>query len=383
MAAPTTITKLPEVLRSPTTLQYFSYRHPVKHSNPYFKPRFTFKVEDRNHTMLDIYRLRHTDPLMPPYPYGENKHFPEANFGLYGGATVQSGSKISKGRNKGKSLRHWFPNVRIETVRSEALNRDLKIPITARVMRTISKCGGIDQYVTGMKPARIKELGMLGWKLRWLVMTSPKYRAEHAKQLKKYNLPTHYSLSGSFEDAWNDENVRAKMIEQQEAAWSDLREAADRFEKHVKRNWIESGEKETYEIPKLETLNRSSPLSMGLPEYLEEPDIVEEKYRHVRTFRKSVRDDVQEVSTELTPFDADSMVAGGDPKVVAMAIEGNNSGDVESHAQEITAKTESQDLEGKSLEDYIPPNGLHNNAARKETAIPEPQQSKTNSEHER
>ncbi|KIW90209.1 uncharacterized protein Z519_08853 [Cladophialophora bantiana CBS 173.52] len=345
MAAPTTITKLPEVLRSPTSLQYLSYRQPVKHSSPYFKPRFTFKFEDRKHTLLDIYRLRHTDPLMPPYPYGENKHFPEANFGLYGGATVQSGSKISKGRNKGKSLRHWFPNVRVETVRSEALNRDLKIPITARVMRTINKCGGIDQYVTGMKPARIKELGMLGWKLRWLVMTSPKYRSEHAKQLQKFNLPKHYSLSGSFEDAWNDEEVRAKMIEQQEAAWSELREAADRFEKHVQRNWIESGEKETYRIPKLETLNRSSPLSLGLPQHLEEPDVVDKKYRHLRTFKKPVGDYVQAVSTEATAVEDSGPATKRNQE--AMAYAENSSGDIEHHTEAITTNAKSQKLEEK------------------------------------
>ncbi|OCT44221.1 hypothetical protein CLCR_00644 [Cladophialophora carrionii] len=286
MAAPTQITKLPEVLRSPSTIQYFAYRHKVKHSNPYFKPRFTFKLEDREHTLLAENKWRHTDPLMPPYPYGENMHFPEANFGLYGGATVQSGSKISKGRNKGKTLRHWFPNVRVETVRSEALGRELKLPITARVMRTIKKCGGIDAYVTGIKPARIKELGLLGWKLRWLVMTSPKYRVKHEQQLQKYNLPKHYSLEGTFEDAWNDENVRTKMIEQQEAAWQDLRQAAERFEKHVQRYWVDNGEKESYEIPKLESLNRGSPYTLSLPEQLEKPDVVEGRYRRVRTFNE-------------------------------------------------------------------------------------------------
>ncbi|OAP59682.1 hypothetical protein AYL99_06980 [Fonsecaea erecta] len=382
MAAPTTITKLPEVLRSPTSLQYLAYRHPVKHSNPYFKPRFTFKLEDRKHTLLDIYRLRHTDPLMPPYPYGENKHFPEANFGLYGGATVQSGSKISKGRNKGKSLRHWFPNVRVETVRSEALNRELKIPITARVMRTISKCGGIDQYVTGMKPARIKELGMLGWKLRWLVMTSPKYRAEHAKQLQKYNLPEHYSLSGSFEDAWNDEKVRAKMIAQQEAAWNDLREAADRFEKHVKRNWIESGEKETYQIPKLETLDRNSPLSLGLPEHLEEPDIVEKKYRHLRTFKKPVGDDVQVRSPEPAPLESSDMITRRGSEAFTMATEGANPEDAERHVDRLASTQEPQDLGRNSLEDDTP-SGQHFDTGREEATTSEHQHSKTSSERER
>ncbi len=225
---------------------------------------------------------------MPPYPYGENMHFPESNFGLYGGATVTTGSKISKGRNKGKTVRHFFPNVRVETVRSEALDTELKIPITARVMRTIKKLGGVDQYVTGVKPARIKELGLLGWKLRWLVMTSRGYRVQHALELEQRNLPKHYSLEGTFEDAWNDDTVRAKMMEQQEAAWQDLRQSAERFENHVQRNWVDSGEKESYEIPKMESLNQNTPYSLGLPRQLEKPDVVAKGYQPVHTFRKPI-----------------------------------------------------------------------------------------------
>ncbi|EXJ95422.1 hypothetical protein A1O1_00543 [Capronia coronata CBS 617.96] len=212
--------------------------------------------------------IRYTDPLMPAYPYGKNPAFKEANFGLYGGATLQSGNKISKGRNKGKTLRKWFPNVRIETLRSEALDTELKIPVTARVRRTIQKCGGLDEYVTGTKPARIKELGLLGWKLRWLVMTSPKWQEKYAKQRKEHNLPTAFSPVGTFEAAWNDEGQRAKFIEQQEAAWQDLREAAARFESHVQKHWMENGEKEAYHIPKLETLQRRSPSTLDLPERL-------------------------------------------------------------------------------------------------------------------
>lgn len=268
----TAITKIPPVLRSPTHLQYVPFKGPQTRSKdrpkPHFKPRFTFKKEDREHT-LGRKMMRFTDLLMPKYPYGRNDTFPEANFGLYGGATVQSGNKISQGRNKGKTLRKWFPNVRIEKVRSEALDQELKIPITARVMRTIRKCGGLDQYVTGVKPARIKELGLLGWKLRWLVMTSPKWQLKHQRQLQKYNMsPQKYSLTSTFEDAWNDPEIRAKMIEQQEAAWQAIRDAAARFEGHVQRHWIENGERGTYTVKKLETLETRAPSSLGLPEHL-------------------------------------------------------------------------------------------------------------------
>ncbi|KAK5196151.1 hypothetical protein LTR99_008040 [Exophiala xenobiotica] len=262
------ITRLPPVRRSPSTLQYLEYKHKIKSDKPYFKPRFTFKSEDRQHT-FSRKDIRNTDPLMPSYPYGRNHAFREANFGLYGGATLQSGNKISKGRNKGKTLRHWFPNVRIEKFRSEALDTEFKIPATARVVRTIRKCGGLDQYVMGTKPARIKELGMLGWKLRWLVMTSPKMLATFDQQRRELGLPESTSLKAAFEDVWNDEQQRTKLIAEQELAWADLRQAAVKFEEHVQQHWVENGEKEIYDIPRLETLQRNSPVSLGLPEYLE------------------------------------------------------------------------------------------------------------------
>lgn len=40
----------------------------------------------------------------------------------------------------------------------------------ARVLRTIDKVGGLDEYLMGESPARIRELGMEGWKMRWRLM---------------------------------------------------------------------------------------------------------------------------------------------------------------------------------------------------------------------
>ena len=201
---------------------------------------------------------------MPVYPYGKNVTFKEANFGLYGGTTIQSGNKISKGRNKGKTMRKWFPNVRLENIRSEALNQELRIPITARVMRTINKCGGLDQYVCGSKPARIKELGLLGWRLRWLVMTSPKMRAEYAEERQRRGLKGYSPVLETFEDVWNDPERQQKLIDQQEVAWQSLRDAAKRYEDHVQRQWIENGEKQPYKVPKLRTLEVHGPKNMAL-----------------------------------------------------------------------------------------------------------------------
>jgi large subunit ribosomal protein L28 len=45
------------------------------------------------------------------------------------------------------------------------------------VLRTIDKCGGLDAYLLGEKSARVKELGMKGWELRWRVMQTPWWKS--------------------------------------------------------------------------------------------------------------------------------------------------------------------------------------------------------------
>jgi large subunit ribosomal protein L28 len=43
-----------------------------------------------------------------------------------------------------------------------------------RVLRTIDKVGGIDNYLLGQSPGRIKELGPTGWALRWRLLRTEK-----------------------------------------------------------------------------------------------------------------------------------------------------------------------------------------------------------------
>ncbi|KAK2768467.1 39S ribosomal protein L24, mitochondrial [Arachnomyces sp. PD_36] len=126
---------------------------------------------------------------IPPYPYGPNRIFKQADSGLYGGAVKQFGNKISKGRNKGRTRRSWSPNVRHEKLYSEALGKELEIKVRHRVLRTIRKVGGLDQYLLGDKPARIKELGIFGWKLRWRILQTYKLRTRFAKERSALGLP--------------------------------------------------------------------------------------------------------------------------------------------------------------------------------------------------
>jgi len=280
-----TTVKLPAVLRSPTTLQYAVPKKPAS-ARPAYQRRF-YPNDEAKHTLSQPW-LRQTDPLMPVYPYGSNTTFEEANHGLYGGATIQSGHKISDGRNKGKTLRKWYPNVRVEKLRSAALGVELSIPTTARVMRTIAKCGGLDEYLLGEKPARIKELGLLGWKLRWLVLKSRSVQDRHRRERERLGLPVGernlYSVDSTFAAAWNDPDVRNELLVKMGVGWDELREKRARWNKHVRDTlgWVKGGKKDgvgereriAAESKKgMNTLDLHDPLTTRLPDYVEEEEL--------------------------------------------------------------------------------------------------------------
>lgn len=104
----------------------------------------------------------------PDYKFGESNVFKQSNKGLYGASFVQYGNNISE--SKAKTRRRWLPNVIKKGLWSETLNQKISVKMTAKVLRTISKEGGIDNYLIKDKSARIKELGPTGWKLRYQVM---------------------------------------------------------------------------------------------------------------------------------------------------------------------------------------------------------------------
>lgn len=57
--------------------------------------------------------------------------------------------------------------------------------VQARVLRTIDKVGGLDEYLLGGKRARVKELGMGGWALRWRIwqteMVTERFRRDRER----------------------------------------------------------------------------------------------------------------------------------------------------------------------------------------------------------
>jgi len=110
-----------------------------------------------------------TASLPPPFPYGRAQWYKQANTGLYGGQTVQFGNNISE-RTETKTRRRWHPNIKRKQIFSLALGHKIRLKVSARVMRTMDKVGGLDEYLLGGGAMRVKELGLEGWRLRWAVV---------------------------------------------------------------------------------------------------------------------------------------------------------------------------------------------------------------------
>ncbi|KAI4266575.1 MAG: hypothetical protein L6R38_008663 [Xanthoria sp. 2 TBL-2021] len=113
--------------------------------------------------------LRHAHRDIPTYPHGPSLLYKQSNFGLYGNVRPQFGNMVSE-RNEIKTRRKWDPNIHDKRLWSVALGKYIQVRVQARVLRTIDKVGGLDEYLLGESPARIKELGMEGWKMRWRLL---------------------------------------------------------------------------------------------------------------------------------------------------------------------------------------------------------------------
>lgn len=125
--------------------------------------------------------------ILAPYPYGINNIYKASNLGLYGGARIGSGNNVSP-ITKTKTRRRWYPNVQNKKLWSVALNEFIKLKVTTRVLRTIDKVGGLDEYLLGEKQARVKELGLRGWILRSWVMQTKWYKARRKEEAKRLGL---------------------------------------------------------------------------------------------------------------------------------------------------------------------------------------------------
>lgn len=131
---------------------------------------------------------------VPPYPYGPTRWYKQSSLGLYGGQRIRFGNNVSPDTET-KSRRSWAPNVKVKKLHSKALNRYVQVRVTTRVLRTIDKLGGLDEYLLGEKDGRIKELGESGWWLRWAIMQTAGVKKRFAEERARLGLPEEAELT--------------------------------------------------------------------------------------------------------------------------------------------------------------------------------------------
>lgn len=132
-----------------------------------------------------VFKLPREIPQFPPYPYGNSTYYKQSDRGLYGGKVIQFGHKISEFKNR--NVRTFEPNVNRQTLWSQVLNQRITLKVTASTLKAIDKEGGLDNYLVKDTSARIKQLGPLGWKLRYLVLSEIQRREDNktAKELRQ------------------------------------------------------------------------------------------------------------------------------------------------------------------------------------------------------
>ncbi len=173
------------------------------------------------------------DAAIPPYPPGARRVYKQSNTGLYGLSRLRFGNNVT-GRHDTKTPRKWRPNIHQRRLWSEALGSHVRTRVSTRVLRTIDKVGGLDNYLLGDKSRRILELGPWGWKLRWRIMQTDAVRARFRAQREALGLPVDDAgdalseMPAGLEDGATEEALLAetqRMLDQDEEF--DLEGAAE------------------------------------------------------------------------------------------------------------------------------------------------------------
>lgn len=121
---------------------------------------------------------------MPAYPYGPRLIYKQSNKGLHGNLRPRVGCNVSED-HKVRTPRTWRPNIHRKRLWSDALNCFIRTRVSIRVLRTIRKEGGLDNYIMGIKTARMKELGPAGWHLRYLLMRTEAIQNKHEAECRR------------------------------------------------------------------------------------------------------------------------------------------------------------------------------------------------------
>jgi len=155
------------VFTSPATQRTYSTAVPT--------PAVKNPLQRRKGGDLGSHLPKHIIPrnaYIPTYPHGDHQLFKQANHGLYGDQMIQFGNNVSD-KTETKTRRYWKPNVLSKSLYSVALKKKIKLRITSKVLKTMDREGGLDEYLLKDSEHRLKELGPLGWALRWTLLQRP------------------------------------------------------------------------------------------------------------------------------------------------------------------------------------------------------------------
>ncbi|KAF2829592.1 hypothetical protein CC86DRAFT_367560 [Ophiobolus disseminans] len=166
------------------------------------------------------------DAYIPAYPYGHHVLYKQANRGLYGGQMIQFGNNVSR-KTETKTRRDWKPNVLRKSLYSVALKKKIKLRITSRVLKTMDREGGLDEYLLKDNEHRLKELGPLGWALRWALLQKPDVI---------YRMRTEAAALGLDQATIDAQWPTRHMLDRQKAPQSGLVKAADLIPEEYEEN---------------------------------------------------------------------------------------------------------------------------------------------------
>ncbi|KAF2726684.1 hypothetical protein EJ04DRAFT_517697 [Polyplosphaeria fusca] len=124
---------------------------------------------------------------IPTYPHGKSLLYKQSDRGLYGGQRIQFGNNVSR-KTETKTRRKWYPNVLRKSLYSITLDKKIKLRVTSKVLRIIDREGGLDEYLLKESEKRLKELGPIGWNLRWTLMQTPQVIERFRNEAKELGI---------------------------------------------------------------------------------------------------------------------------------------------------------------------------------------------------
>ncbi|KAI5952932.1 hypothetical protein KGF57_004120 [Candida theae] len=158
-------------LSSSTTLLSTNKRNNKNYDKFYKILKYTKPIDETQYEIGQEHprglRIPQHIPEFPKYKY-EARFFKRQNRGLYGGLQRKRSKTCSEYFNK--NLRAHKPNIRRAKLWSEILGKKINVKVSTRVLRTLTKEGGVDPYLLKSTPARIKTMGLTGWKLRYQLL---------------------------------------------------------------------------------------------------------------------------------------------------------------------------------------------------------------------